>query len=217
VSRLAHFSETELERIREAVGRAEQRTAGEVVTYMVAECDAYPEATWRAAAFGGLLGLGVAAGFHDLLGLWGGLLLLYSAIPSLLGAVLGVLLSRLPAIRRGLVAGAQIDRRVGLRAEAAFLEEEVFKTRDRSGILIFVALFERRAIVLGDEGIHRVVAPQEWQSVVDRLIAGIRVGRAAEALVEAVEACGRLLEERGMKIRPDDTDELSNELRLRDR
>jgi putative membrane protein len=216
VSLLERFGEAELARIREAVTRAEQRTAGELVTYLVGECDAYPEATWRAAGLGGLLGLTAAAGLHDLLGLWGGPALLWSTVPALLGAGAGALLARVPALRRALVSRRRIDRRVQLRAEAAFLEEEVFRTRDRSGILIFLALFEHRAVVLGDVGIYRVVAPAEWQGVVDALIAGIREGRPVDALVAAVETCGRLLEERGVAIRAGDLDELANQPRLRE-
>ena len=60
--------------------------------------------------------------------------------------------------------------------------EEVFKTRDRTGILIFLALFEHRAVILADEGIHRAVPREEWQALVDELVAGIRAGRGVAAL-----------------------------------
>jgi putative membrane protein len=215
--RLAGFGDAELDRVRAAVAGAEECTAGEIVTYLVGECDTYPEATWRAAAIGGLAGLATAAALHDLLGWWGGLLLLWSAVPALLGAGAGALLARWPAIRRALVAPRELERRVTSRAEAAFLEEEVFATRDRSGILIFLALFEHRAVILGDRGIYRVVAPEEWRGLVEALVAGIRAGRAADALVAAVEACGRLLEERGVALRPGDTDELADAPRIRER
>ena len=99
----------------------------------------------------------------------------------------------------------------------AFLEEEVFSTRDRSGILIFLALFEHRVVVLGDSGINEVVPEDAWQHVVDDLVAGIRARRPAEALVAAIHECGRLLEAHQVEIRPDDTDELPNELRIRER
>jgi putative membrane protein len=121
-----------------------------------------------------------------------------------------------PPLRRLLVPRDVLERRVAMRAEAAFLEEEVFDTRDRSGILIFLALFEHRAIVLGDSGINQVVPQAEWKSIVDDLIAGIRAGNAPGALVAAVERCGRLLEERGVRIRPDDQDELPDAPRVRE-
>ena len=42
-----------------------------------------------------------------------------------------------------------------LVAMAAFVEEEVFSTRDRTGILLFLSLFEHRVVVLGDSGINQ--------------------------------------------------------------
>ncbi len=108
-------------------------------------------------------------------------------------------------------------RRVGRRASVAFLEEEVFKTRERTGILIFVSLFERRVVVLGDEGIHRRVKPGEWEGIVADIVAGIRARRPADALIEAIGRCGALLERRGVELRPDDKDELADGLRTRER
>ena len=210
------LDDAELARVREAVRRAEQRTAGEIVTYVVGACDDYPEATWRAAVIGGLVGLLAAAGAHDLIGAWGGPLSLWAALPATGGAALAAALARVPAIRRSLVSPEDLDRRVGARAEAAFLEEEVFATRGRSGILLFLALFEHRAIVLGDAGINRAVEPERWKTIVEGLVSGIREGRAVDALVHAVEACGRLLEEHGVELEPGDVDELSNVPRVRD-
>ena len=107
-------------------------------------------------------------------------------------------------------------RAVRRRAAVAFLEEEVFKTRDRTGVLIFLSLFEHRVVVMGDEGINRAVAVGEWQKIVDGVVAGIREGRPADALVDSIRECGELLDLRGVAIRPDDTDELSDELRKHD-
>ncbi len=88
-----------------------------------------------------------------------------------------------------------------LRAESAFLTEEVFATRERTGILIFLALFEHRAVILGDAGIHRKVEEGTWQHLVDDLVAGIRHGRTVEALLETIERCGHILEHGGVERR----------------
>jgi putative membrane protein len=209
------FGEAELARISAAVARAEQSTSGEIVAYLVGECDAYPEARWRAAAIGGLLGLLAAVALRELVDPWGGSLLLWALAPALLGAAAGTVLGSVPAIRRRLIAPSTLERRVALRAESAFLEEEVFATRDRSGILVFLALFERRALVIGDAGVRAAVEAEAWRDVVDGLVAGVRAGRPVDALVEAVEACGRLLEQRGVTVRGDDADELADAPRFR--
>ena len=46
------FSAADEEAIRAAVADAEQRSAGEVVPWIVEACDPYPEAGWKAAALG---------------------------------------------------------------------------------------------------------------------------------------------------------------------
>jgi putative membrane protein len=211
------FDQAAQDAVARAVSAAEERTAGEIVTYVVGECDPYPEATWRGGVYGALLAVAGAAGLHAASGAWGASLLVWSLLPAFGGALLGMLAGdRVPRLRRLLVPKAVLERRVALRAETAFLEEEVFATRDRSGILIFLALFEHRAVVLGDSGINQVVPPGEWQSVVDDLVAGIRAGEATGAMVRAVDRCGRLLEERGVRIRPDDVDELRDAPRVRE-
>ncbi|MGD8439931.1 MAG: TPM domain-containing protein, partial [Holophagae bacterium] len=119
--------------------------------------------------------------------------------------------------RRWLIGDRLLELRARQRAAAAFLEEEVFATRDRTGILIFVALFEQQVVVLGDAGINRVVPEGAWQQIVDDVVRGVRQGRPTEALIQAIGDSGRLLEAHRLEIRPDDIDELDNELRVRDR
>ena len=119
--------------------------------------------------------------------------------------------------RRWVVGELALERRARQRAERCFLEEEVFATRDRTGILIFVAVFERQVVVMGDAGINRAVPDGAWEHVVGDVIAGIRARKPAEALIAAIAECGRLLEKHRLEIRPDDTDELANELRIRER
>ena len=48
------FDAAALEAVARAVSAAEERTAGEIVTFVVEECDSYPEATWRGGLYGAL-------------------------------------------------------------------------------------------------------------------------------------------------------------------
>lgn len=211
------FSDEELARIAEAARRAEERTSGEIVACLVSRVDDYDEAAWKGAALGALAAAAAAGAAHWAGGFWGGAAL-WTALPAAAGAVAGYLLAHLvPAIERRLIPAESLDRRVRLRADSAFLEEEVFDTRDRTGILIFVALFEHRALILADSGIHRKVEAGEWERLVTRLVDGIRAGRTVDALVETIGRCGDLLERHGVARRADDTDELANAPRLSER
>jgi putative membrane protein len=208
------FEPGELEEVARRVGRAEGTTRGEIVPFVVDACDEYPAAYWTAAAVGALLAPLAAWGLHGALGLWGGAWGLWMTLPPLAGAGAGWLAVRLvEPLRRALVPRDELERRVRLRAAAAFVDEEVFDTRDRSGILLFVALFEHRVLVVADAGIEARVAQAEWDSIAGNVAAGIRAGRAGEALAEGVSRCGELLARPGLEPRRDDDDELSDHVR----
>lgn len=212
------FTEADRAAVADAARRAEGATSGEIVPYIVGVCDSYPLVAWKAAVLGALTGLvgGVAAHFFG--GFWGGSVWLWVVLPALVGALSGPLAARLSdPLRRWLIGGRLLELRARQRAEAAFLDEEVFATRERTGILILVALFEHQVVVLGDAGIDRAVPDGAWEGVVSRVVSGIRDGRPTEALIAAIGDCGRLLEEHRLKIRPDDVDELDNRPRIRDR
>jgi putative membrane protein len=107
-----------------------------------------------------------------------------------------------------------LQDRVEGRAAEAFVEEQVFATRARSGVLIFVALFEHRVVILADQGIDERVENDAWAAISDEVTAGVRHGRPAEALITAVQRCADLLVEHGMSP-VDSENELPNEPRFR--
>jgi putative membrane protein len=109
-----------------------------------------------------------------------------------------------------------IARRVEQRAAEAFIREEIFRTRDRTGVLIFLSLQERKVLVVGDTGINAKVTKEDWHDVVRRVVEGIRHGNPAEGLIDSIRQCGVLLERRGVPRRPDDRDELADSLRIGD-
>lgn len=219
MTRVDHlFSEADRGAIADAARRAEGATSGEIVPYVVGACDDYPLVGWKAAVLGALVGLVGGIVVHFVGGFWGGSVWLWVVLPSIVGALLGPVASWLSEpFRRWLIGEGLLELRARQRAETAFLEEEVFSTRDRTGILIFVALFEHRVVVLGDAGINRVVPDGAWEQVVQDVVRGIHAGRPADALITAIGDCGRLLAAQRLEIRPDDIDELDNRPRVRER
>lgn len=208
------FSSADREAVGLAARRAEAGHAGEIVPYVVRHCATGAESAWMVAAAGALAGAGVAALVSRQ---WNPdwPLALWILAPPFLGASVGWLLLWLwPGLESRLLSADAIDRRVATRARLAFLDEAVFSTRDRSGLLIFIALRERRALVLADEGISARVGSDEWQTIINRIVAQIRAGSPAAGLIEAIEACGALLERQGPPARETDSDELSDALRI---
>jgi putative membrane protein len=212
------FRDKDLETIRAAVAEAEGKTSGEIVPYVVDASDGYSSAIWKATALGALAGPLVAEALYLFGRFWGGTTPLWIALPAAAGGAAGFLLATfVPAVKRWLAGGDLLDLRTRDRARRAFLEEEVFRTRDRTGILLFLSLFEHRVVVLGDSGINRQVEQRHWDGVVQGVVAGIRAGRPGEALALAIRQCGELLEQYGVALQPGDTNELADDLRRGDR
>lgn len=208
------FSEPERDAIRAATAEAEQKTSGELVVYVVDACDPHPEASWKGALIGAASGAVVAAVLIFVFGGWGARDDLWLLTGVQLGLVAGWLSSRIDSVARSLIGAEALESRVDGRAAEAFVEERVFDTVKRTGVLIFVALFEHRVLVLADDGIRAEVAPDAWDGIAEAIARGIREGHAGQAIVEAVGRCADLLSAHG--IPANTTNELSNEPRFRD-
>jgi putative membrane protein len=207
------FSDADADRIAAAVKQAEAATSGEIVPYVVDRSDDYAAAVWR----GGFLCAMLASSAFLLVRLFTETWLPSAVVVIMTTLAAGgaglLLVSLIPPFKLLFAGSDDVDVCTELRAKEAFLAEEVFKTRDRTGILIFLSLMEKRVIVIGDAGINAKVAESEWQGIVQRIVAGMRNGKPADGLIEAIEQCGALLQAHGVAIRPGDKDELSNTLR----
>lgn len=213
------LTEQEREQIRAAIGRAESRTSGEIVPVIVPMSDRYEVALWKGAALATIIALAAAMAFFHFYEGWG-LAWLHTgwgtAFVTLAAATLGGLTGAFVRPLKRFLAGADdMTRAVHRRAMKAFVDEEVFATRDRTGILIFISLLEHRIEVLGDAGINQKVSADEWADVVEHIRDGIRSGKLAAGLSEGIDMCGHLLEKSGVEMRADDTDELSNTVRIK--
>ncbi len=94
-------------------------------------------------------------------------------------------------------------------ARASFDRLGVAKTVERSGVLFFVAVRQRRFAVVGDRGIHERVPEGFWDDVVRRVQQRFAEGKYAEGLTEGIALAGDALA-RFFPRRPDDINELSD-------
>jgi putative membrane protein len=207
------FSKEDLARIEAAVALAEKRAPGEIVPYIVGRSDRYPEASWRGAAIGGAIGAAIWALLS--FGEWA-IDPTLPAIYTLGGAAAGFLLARLAPIRRFLAGRRSLERRVEQRARAAFLEREVFATTSRQGVLLFVSVFERRAVVLADAGVPVRPDGETWTDVTRAISAGLAAGRPGEAISDAIARLGKILKRVAEPAAEDSPDQLPNQPITRD-
>jgi uncharacterized membrane protein len=98
------------------------------------------------------------------------------------------------------------------RAQHVFRRLGMHRTAERHGVLIYVAVEDRRLAVVGDEGIHARVGDLHWNEVRDLMIEILREsGPPRRALERAIEALGRSLAEHFPRRR-DDRNELSDDV-----
>jgi putative membrane protein len=188
------FSPEDRQRITQAVRAAEAGTSGEIVVMVVSDCDEYRLAALRG---GVLLGVPLAMLLTPPLGglLWLGpqSLWLFLGLFTVAFGVGYLATGHCHAFRRWLTPGDEMAAEVRQAAEAAFIREGLQHTRAQSGVLIFVALFERRVQVLADRGILALLTQESLQGLATEIAAGIRQQRATDAICDAVARIGALL------------------------
>ena len=182
------LGESDIEAVREAVARAEKRTVGEILPVVVERSDPHPAAEWLAALSFLLAG-------SSLLMAWlpwrhpAGLLLTQLAIGAL-----GFALARsLPGLKRLFLDEARATAVAEEQALQEFYRHGLHRTQAATGVLLFVSLFERRAIVLADEGIDKKVGPGFWLETDKAVLEGIRAGSLKNGLIAGIDRVGEQL------------------------
>jgi uncharacterized membrane protein len=69
------------------------------------------------------------------------------------------------------------------------------KTKDRTGILFFLLLSERKFHILADEGIHRKVSEGTWDHIAGSMSEQFKKGKHREGIVHGIELVGKILAE----------------------
>ncbi len=211
------FTQEEETRIEAAVKEAESKISGEIVPVFVIQSDSYPEARLKAFIAGFILSACIMLLIDEWMG-WGEFFLLRHALyflgASLLGGLIGAGLAEfIPLVKLLFVSQSRMNQRVDALARQKFLEYEVFNTRQRTGILLFVSLFEHEVEILGDSGINQKIKQDEWAEIADAMIEQLKKGNRCEAFIAGVEKSRDLLLKYGFEKSPDDTNEIPNHLR----
>lgn len=199
------ITRADIKAIETKIAEVERSTAGEIVVHVVEKSDAYPAVRlgWS-VLLAAVTSEVLSYEFPEVFQSW--------SLEIAVGAgLLFWLLFGLSPILRWLVPASSKQVQVHRRALAAFVENRVHRTRDASGVLILVSLFERRVEILADEGIHARIGVEGWNTYIRRIIKDIKAGRPAAGIVTTIEQIGKELSV-GVPPRPDDINELSNEV-----
>jgi putative membrane protein len=183
-----NFTPEDYAAVSAAIHKAEQRTCGQIVCVLAHSSSAY--------SYIPILWASVVA----LVTPWP---LIYFTpwsvqriflLQLLVFIVVGFVLTWMP-LRLALVPAAVRRARAHRAALEQFVLRGITRTKNRTGILIFISLEEHYARIVADEGIAAKVHGSEWQSAVDALTAHMRDGHLVEAFTAAIERCGAVLAE----------------------
>ena len=114
---------------------------------------------------------------------------------QLIGFVGAAFVLSRPALRMRIVPRRARHDRAHSTAMRQFWAQQLHKTADRTGVLIFVSLAERYAEIVADAGINGKVTPEVWTSAIDALTDAIKHGRMGDGFVAAINQCGAVLAE----------------------
>jgi len=97
------------------------------------------------------------------------------------------------------------------RAVEVFYELEMNKTKDANGVIIYVAVKDKKFAIYGDIGINNVVPSDFWESTKNIMINHFKNGNFKDGLVEGITKAGEKLKH-FFPFQEDDTNELPNEI-----
>lgn len=192
VSAQNFFSPAEQKQIRDAVARVEKQSHGEIVPVIIDSAAEYSRTAARSAF---MLTMALTALCLWIIPASDGAHLFWQ-LPA--GATISFimfwfLMEQIPPLKRMLLSRDEIDTAMESRALELFTRHGIYKTRERSGILILISLLEHRVEVLADEGINKRVDTHEWQKVADEIAVGLKQGNACAAICSAINRCEALL------------------------
>ena len=97
------------------------------------------------------------------------------------------------------------------RAVEVFTMLKMENTKDRNGVIIYVAVKSKQFAIYGDQGINEKVADDFWNSTKDIMLNHFKNGNNKQALVDGILSAGQQLKQY-FPHQDDDVNELSNEI-----
>ncbi|HEX4408979.1 MAG TPA: TPM domain-containing protein [Xanthobacteraceae bacterium] len=183
-----HFTKEDHEAVSAAIRDAEQKTSGQIVCVLAHSSSNYSYVPILWASVLALLAPWPLIYFTQ----WS--VQRIFLVQLIVFIAVGVLFSLLP-LRFLFVPRAVQRARAHRAAVEQFVVRGITRTKNRTGVLIFVSLAEHYARIIADDGIAAKVNNSEWQNAIDALTAHMRDGRIAAGFIAAIGRCGNVLAE----------------------
>jgi uncharacterized membrane protein len=86
-------------------------------------------------------------------------------------------------------------------------------TKDRTGVLIFLLIEDKKFFILADEGIHTKVEDGTWNKIAGEMSTHFSQKHFREGMIHGIQTVGTILSQHFVR-KPDDTNELPNEVNV---
>ncbi len=198
------FNEEQRKLVEQAVEEAEGQTCCEIVPAVATASGRYDRAEdiiglWLVMVTVLSLWLLLPPGQKDNAGSWGAGLPLFLELLILMAAIAAAFIAGATAgghigwLRRLFTPRLQMQEEVAARAREVFFDNRVHHTAGSSGLLFYISLFERTAMVLSDEIILDKLGQPFLDQLCQQLTDGLGKGHPSEALGAVIKEAGREL------------------------
>lgn len=198
------FTEDQRKAVENAVAAAESKTSAEIVPVVATASGRYDRPEDIVGLFTGIALMAITWSVlpvyaPDRTGSWEGFAFPYHLpaiiIAMIVGFVLGAFAaSRIVWLRMLFTPAAQMRDEVNARARQVFFDDRVHHTAGASGLLFFVSLYERTAVILADAAVTEKLGQGAIDALCRELVEDIRKGDVATALARSIEKAGEQLE-----------------------
>lgn len=97
------------------------------------------------------------------------------------------------------------------RAAYVFEKLDMHKTAQRNGVLLYLAVYDRKFAILGDGGINQLVPDNFWDVIKETILVYFKDGKFADGLSKGILMAGEQLKA-NFPYQSDDVNELSDEI-----
>jgi len=97
------------------------------------------------------------------------------------------------------------------RAASVFEKLGMINTRERNGVLFYLAVKPHKFAIIGDVGINARVDQDFWDKIKERMLVHFKQGAFAKGITEAIDDTGKELKKH-FPWQKDDVNELPNEI-----
>lgn len=218
------LSNADHEKVSHAIAAAEALSDGEILAVVTEQSDPYHDVALHWAILVLIAVLAWFAAFPSclehlyqlLLGGWQPKpslrqLLTLLMVIAVLKFTVALLILKWRRLRIWLTPPRTRQRRVRRRAVSLFKTATEARTVGRTGVLIYLSILERRAEIVADKAIHKVVPAAQWGDAMAAMLADVKQDRPADGMAAAIAQVGTILAEHFPKSATD-TNEIPDKL-----